>query len=323
MCEISALSRTPLFEMDVPPEIESMWIKGNETWRNLAIEQPVPVQWVTGKNGGGVSTTNVHILGTVHNNTANFRYISEVVDAIKPSAVCIEAIDEHRNGFKAAAASPRMQPLIKRLIETPVLGIRQVQNILSTADREQYERGLLAGHFGLGSEGEARLHYLYGQIPCNEFIAAAFFCSKMKLSLVAIDTSAEGRSLIQNTMRKDRKRFPLGVLWISSYDPITANALLEWILSGARDNSDAAEFKSFLVSHMVLPLNFNQHENYNQAVFIPQGIEANRRREGEMTRRIRLLCSGGITGKTYKTVLVITGRNHVTPLIQLLKEPIN
>jgi hypothetical protein len=48
-------------------------------------------------------------------------------------------------------------------------------------------------------------------------------------------------------------------------------------------------------------------------------LEDNAQRDRGMSRTIIDLCSGKLTGAPRKLVLVIVGRNHVAPLIELLK----
>jgi hypothetical protein len=60
---------------------------------------------------------------------------------------------------------------------------------------------------------------------------------------------------------------------------------------------------------------------YDSRTWPARRLAANARREQEMARRLRALCSGELTGgKKKRAVVAVVGRAHVHPLRMLLQQ---
>lgn len=180
------------------------------------------------------------------------------------------------------------------------------------------------GLVALSSREKQAEHYLLCQPQYSEFIAAAFLCGMKNLTFTAIDTDVAALDLFESNMF-DRPRGKWNGVeadwgnWISSYNKGDATQIQRWLSDTNRDQFQKAS-KNVLVYQLGLPVTFAQSLAYTQAMYSSKALSANKAREAEMNHRIRLLCSGGISGKIPKTVLVIVGQVHVAPLFKLLGE---
>ena len=123
----------------------------------------------------------MHLLGISHDSPANVRCISRTVDALQPDVIGIETPNGTKH-LKTAAGSRQLQPLLDRLMTTPLRGIAHATTLLPTGEeREQWARGLDKGELEVGDGGtvEGRhgllSHYVHGhEVSCSDLMAGTW-----------------------------------------------------------------------------------------------------------------------------------------------------
>lgn len=114
-------------------------------------------------------TSNVHVLGVSHDSPINPRAINEITNIVKPDAFAMEGTEEMRNPFRKAAGSEYLLPLLNRLQQTPIIGLKAAHGLLSQGERDRWRLGLASAGIAIG-EGDAELHYVGGRIIHSDIL---------------------------------------------------------------------------------------------------------------------------------------------------------
>ncbi len=90
---------------------------------------------------------------------------------MKPDAFAYENTEDVKNMMKKAAESKYLLPLIDRLLDTPITGMRQAFGLLSAEERAQWEKGLSFAGFKFQNAFHERYHYVFGGIYQSDSLA--------------------------------------------------------------------------------------------------------------------------------------------------------
>ncbi len=156
--------------------------------------------------------------------------------------------------------------------------------------------------------------------------AAAYIARKQRVALAMIDTDEEAREIVIMPGKKGADEpmpsFECFIKWdaerkeaaqlegSSEMEKLASSIKSSWAFNLGKDAHDPESWHS------------TPFQQYRSKTWPAGMLAANVRREQEMARRLRELCSGelkGARGKK-KSVVVVVGKNHVHPLRMLLQQ---
>ncbi|KAG1675141.1 hypothetical protein FOA52_003364 [Chlamydomonas sp. UWO 241] len=307
-----------------PAAVSEAWVASYRAWVDLAMNQPVELH---GTDAKGVAwNSSVHVLGVCHHSAANARAVHEVAAAVGPDAVAFEndgSDKTWRNRMTKVAQSAPMMKLVNRLMHTPLTSYQQAHGQLTAKERVEWVACLDLAGVGLGPFSSD--HLLLGMPAYSDPIAAAFIARKLGASFIFIECpdsrsmSAEAQLKLQEEEEAEGEREEQEE---SAYMRLTEQALGESLAASFRlwEESDlGSELLRSAAFSAMLDAVMPERKPSTLASSPKKMQEASVQRERGMCHTIVDLCSGKLAGKPRKRVLVIVGRSHVAPLIELLK----
>ncbi|KAG1675140.1 hypothetical protein FOA52_003363 [Chlamydomonas sp. UWO 241] len=303
--------------LEPPSAVSKAWVASQRAWVDLAVNQPVELSGTDGE--GAAWTSSVHVLGVIHNSAANARSVHEVAGAVNPDAVGYEqdsSDDAWHSRITQAAQSAPMMELVDQLMEEPLDSYEQAHGRLR--ERSVWVEELSSAGLGI-SESDSLLHHLLGRPAYSEAISAAFIAHKLGAGFALIDCP-DGRS-----MHAEFQTDPKGREFL-----LAALSLVR-LTNEALGRSLAASFQLWVESDAGSQLLQLAVRTALKEALTPEATpftlkagpkkmqEASAQRERGMSRTIVDLCRGKLAGKQRKRVLVVVGRDHVEPLIKLLR----
>ncbi|KAG1666366.1 hypothetical protein FOA52_007904 [Chlamydomonas sp. UWO 241] len=304
--------------LNPPAAVCESWVASQRAWVDVALNQAVELSGTSAR--GAAWSSSVHVLGVAHGSAANAWSVHEVAAAVRPDAVGSENDSSDktlRTRLTKAAQSAPMLKLVDRLMDTPIESYAQAHGQLTAEERNEWEQGLGTARFGLGPSTStlAISHRLLGQLAYSDPIGAAFIARKLGAQFDFIDCP-NGRSKSVEVRTKLQWEEYVLAFWAK-----TEEALGETLASSFRrwEESDPGSKVLHLAVHAamaeaVMP----EAMPYIVTADPVERREANAQRERGMCRSIIELCSGKLSVAPRKQVMVIVGRAHVAPLIQLL-----
>ncbi|KAG1681111.1 hypothetical protein FOA52_015553 [Chlamydomonas sp. UWO 241] len=299
-----------------PPDAASeAWVASQRAWVDLAVNQPAEL---SGTDAKGVPwSSSVYLLGVSHDSPANARSVHEVAAAVKPDAAGWEFDSSNstlNNRMKTAAQSAPMMKFVPRLMDTPIESHAQARGQLTVEERKEWEECLRSAHIGLSVADTVALHKL-ARPAYADGIAAAFIAREFGAPFVFIDCP-DGRSMYKEAAMKLHQEDKTAVRSVTeqALGESLAVSFRWWKQSDPRSR-DLQFAVNLAMAETLLP----EAMPSTLTAYPKERREANAQRERGMCRTINDLCSGKLVGKPRKRVLAIVGKNHVAPLIELLK----
>ena len=108
-----------------------------------------------------------------HSQATTILCVSKTVDVLQPDVIAVELPRGNAKHYMIAAGSRQLQPLLDRLMTTPLWGIAHAITLLLTGEeREHWARGLDEGKIKIGDRHKLQSHYVHGNaIVYSELIS--------------------------------------------------------------------------------------------------------------------------------------------------------
>ncbi|KAG1666363.1 hypothetical protein FOA52_007901 [Chlamydomonas sp. UWO 241] len=224
-----------------------------------------------------------------------------------------------------AAHSASMMKLASRLMDTPLESYQQAHGQLTAEERKEWEAGLGSANIGL-SESDALSLHLLGRPAQSEPIAAALMAHELGAALAFVDCPA-GRSMFEEFKLKLQEEEYVRQYMATCQSSVEA-ALGASLAASCRpwaESDPTDQLLQFAVWTAMIEAVGPDATPVYVGAYPKEQAEANAQRERGMCRNIIHLCSGQLILSKRKPVtprkrvLVIVGRAHVAPLIELLE----